>query len=229
MTASMIVHKEIKPVIDYLIDTEWRLKNNDKIPYEKIRQDLKNGLNILEEKLKGEPQLYEISGLIKYAITVLCDEVLNFINWEYQKTWQNSPLEKELYKAAQAGKKFYQLLENDALRHPVLAEVFYLCFVLAFQKRHIDDPQTIQGYKQKLYHAAQLSHILPDTDRFLSPGANKTIQTQISNFPPLFGTTSIIIFLVVLLGIYILVSQFLWHDVVSLISDISNHILSKGY
>jgi len=226
---SIIVNREIKPVIDYLIDTQWRLENKDSISYETIRRDLRQGIDTMEQKLNNYPNLTKINQTIKYAIVVLCDEILNFTKWDHQKTWQSAPLEKELFNCVKAGNLFFKLMENDALRHPLLAEVFYLCFVLGFQKRLKDDPKSIQHYKERLYHAAQFTNTIPDHDRFLSPGANNTLNIPIKKLPPLFGTASFIIFIVVLFGIYFIVSQFLWHDVIRLVSDISNYITTKGY
>ncbi|KPA19402.1 Type IV / VI secretion system, DotU domain protein [Candidatus Magnetomorum sp. HK-1] len=229
MTDSTIINKEIKPVIDYLIDTQWRLENKDAMSYDKIRHELKEGILLMEQKLKKYPNLSDIIHIIKYAIVVLCDEILNFTKWEGQKKWQNALLEKEMCNSVDAGNLFFKYMDNEALRHPLLAEIFYICFVLAFQKRLKNEHLSINRYKEKLYHAAQLTHIIPDNDRFLSPGANQTINIPIKNLPPLFGTTSLIIFIVMLIGAYLIASQFLWHDVIRLILDISNYITTKGY
>jgi type VI secretion system protein ImpK len=82
--------------------------------------------------------------LAKYALACWIDEVLGDASWEHRNTWQEHPLEIDLFNSRERYWKFYvdadqasRLPQRDAL------ETYYVCVVMGFQGLY-RPPQTSQ-------------------------------------------------------------------------------------
>jgi type VI protein secretion system component VasF len=128
----------------------------------------------------------------------------------------------DLFEKNIAGERFFELLENDGYRDPELAELFFVCLAIGFDRKIVRDKEM----KKRLY--ALINERLPEDERRLSPGAEEAIVKPISILPPLFGIVAITTVLIVSVVVYTISSQLLWHEASDFIHNVSQ-TLTKGH
>ena len=209
------------PLLNYLTALKRKLEKGEQLSPDVVRKDAKALLNDVESSLLRYSHFHTRLDLIKYVLTALIDEVIIFSSWEYNSDWQAYPLEMELFGKSIAGEKFFELLENDGYRDPELAELFFVCLGIGFDRKIVRDKEM----KKRLY--ALINNRLPEDERRLSPGAQEAIVKRGSKLPPMFGITAIVTVLVVSVVVYMVSSQLLWHDASKFIHTVSL-ALTKG-
>lgn len=209
------------PLLNYLTELKRKLAKGEQLSPDVVRKDAKSLLTNVENSLLKYSQFHTRLDLIKYVLTALIDEVIIFSSWEYNGDWQAHPLEMELFGKSIAGEKFFELLENDGYRDPELAELFFVCLGIGFDRKIVRDKEM----KKRLY--ALINDRLPENERRLSPGAQEAVVKRGSKLPPMFGITAIITVLVVSLLVYTVSSQLLWHDASKFIHNVSL-LLTQG-
>ncbi|MEW5767475.1 MAG: DotU family type IV/VI secretion system protein [bacterium] len=109
----------------------------------------------------------------KYALAAFLDEI---IGWE-------SRLEREFFQSNIAGEEFFDKLEQIRKvksRGDVL-QVYYLCLLLGFEGKYVQNPQRLQGYIQEFREGIRREGVTP-----LSPSAEiprEIIQRSRSSIP----------------------------------------------
>ena len=209
------------PLLNYLTELKRKLEKGEQLSPDVVRKDAKALLNDVESSLLRYSHFHTRLDLIKYVLTALIDEVIIFSSWEYNSDWQAYPLEMELFGKSIAGEKFFELLENDGYRDPEIAELFFVCLGIGFDRKIVRDKEM----KKRLY--ALINNRLPEDERRLSPGAQEAIVKRGSKLPPMFGITAIVTVLVVSVVVYMVSSQLLWHDASKFIHTVSL-ALTKG-
>jgi type IV/VI secretion system ImpK/VasF family protein len=208
--------------LNYLVELKLKLSKGEQISPDVLRNDAKALLSDVEKKLLEHSRFHTRLDLIKYVLTALIDEVVIFSSWEYHNEWQNHPLEMDLFEKNIAGERFFELLENDGYRDPELAELFFVCLAIGFDRKIVRDKEM----KKRLY--ALINERLPEDERRLSPGAEEAIVKPISILPPLFGIVAITTVLIVSVVVYTISSQLLWHEASDFIHNVSQ-TLTKGH
>lgn len=216
-----IIVKSAFPLLEYLVTLKRKLEQGEVLSPDVIRKDGKNLLTAVENDLLKFPHFHARLDLIKYVLTALIDEVVIFSPWQYAQDWQAHPLEMELFGESIAGEKFFELLENDGYRDPELAELFFLCLTIGFDRKIVRETEM----KKRLY--ALINERIPEDERRLSPGAEEAVIRPGSNLPPMFGIVAITTVLVVSVLIYTISSQLLWHEASKFIHNVSE-FLTKG-
>lgn len=216
-----IIVKSALPLLEYLVTLKQKLERGEILSQEVIRKDGKAFLSTVENELLKYPHFHTRLDLIKYVLTVLIDEVIIFSPWQYAEEWQAHPLEMELFGKSIAGERFFELLENDGYQDPELAELFFICLAIGFDRKIVRDTEM----KKRLY--ALINERLPEDERRISPGAEEAVIRTDTNLPPLFGIMAITTVLVVSALVYTISSQLLWHEASNFIHNVSE-ILTKG-
>ena len=216
------VIKCVQPIIDYLHNFHWRIDQENENSFEAIRQEVRSLYNDLIDCLPKAGIFEKKSDVVKYVIVVLVDDVINHSDWEFANTWINDSFEEEIYGLSDADILFYKYMKEDGETDPELAELFYISLLLGFNRNEDE----VRDNKYRLYHILNLE--LGEDDRYLSPGANKFREGKTKILPPLFGFWTLIIILSVSSGLYIIVSQILWDNAVSLIQDTALFINNIG-
>jgi len=217
-----VIIQSASPLLNYLVELKLKLSKGEQISPDVLRNDAKTLLSDVEKKLLEHSRFHTRLDLIKYVLTALIDEVIIFSSWEYHNEWQNHPLEMDLFKKNIAGEKFFELLENDGYRDPELAELFFVCLAIGFDRKIVRDKEM----KKRLY--ALINERLPEDERRLSPGAEEAVVKPISILPPLFGIVAITTVLIVSVVVYTISSQLLWHEASEFIHNVSRN-LTKGH
>jgi type IV/VI secretion system ImpK/VasF family protein len=217
-----IIIQSASPLLNYLVELKLKLSKGEQISPDVLRNDAKALLSDVEKKLLEHSRFHTRLDLIKYVLTALIDEVVIFSSWEYHNEWQNHPLEMDLFEKNIAGERFFELLENDGYRDPELAELFFVCLAIGFDRKIVRDKEM----KKRLY--ALINERLPEDERRLSPGAEEAIVKPISILPPLFGIVAITTVLIVSVVVYTISSQLLWHEASDFIHNVSQ-TLTKGH
>ncbi|WP_083927832.1 type IVB secretion system protein IcmH/DotU [Desulfobacter curvatus] len=217
-----IIIQSASPLLNYLVELKLKLSKGEQISPDVLRNDAKTLLSDVEKKLLEHSRFHTRLDLIKYVLTALIDEVIIFSSWEYHNEWQNHPLEMDLFEKNIAGERFFELLENDGYRDPELAELFFVCLAIGFDRKIVRDKEM----KKRLY--ALINERLPEDERRLSPGAEEAVVKPISILPPLFGIVAITTVLIVSMVVYTISSQLLWHEASEFIHNVSRN-LTKGY
>jgi len=220
-TTGNLIIKSSEPIFNYLMNLKEKLELGEVFSPEVIRKDAIKLIAAAEKELLKNPNFHTRLDIIKYVLTALIDEVIIFSPWKYAQEWQVNPIEMELFGKSIAGEKFFELLESDGYRDPELAELFYNCLAIGFNRKIVRERE----YKQRLY--ALISDRIPEDERRLSPGAAETIIREDSRLPPLFGILAITTVLVVSALVYAISSQFLWSEASEFIHNVSI-ILNKG-
>lgn len=203
------------PLLNYLTDLKRKLAKGEQLSPDVVKKDAKSLLADVENSLLKYPDFHTRLDLIKYVLTALIDEVIIFSSWEYNNDWQANPLEMELFGKSIAGERFFELLENDGYRDPELAELFFVCLAIGFDRKIVRDKEM----KKRLY--ALINNRLPEDERRLSPGAQEAIVKSGAKLPPMFGVAAIVTVLVVSVLVYTISSQLLWHDASKFIHHVS--------
>lgn len=220
-TTENLIVKSALPLLEYLVTLKQKLEQGETLSPDVIRKDGKTLLASVEKDLLKYPHFHTRLDLIKYVLTALIDEVIIFSPWQYAKDWQAHPLEMELFGKSIAGERFFELLENDGYRDPELAELFFICLAIGFDRKIVRETEM----KKRLY--ALINERIPEDERRLSPGAEEAVIQAGNNLPPLFGLVAITTVLVVSVLVYTISSQLLWHEASKFIHNVSE-ILTKG-
>jgi len=221
ITGENLIIGSASPLFNYLTELKRKLEKGEQLSPDVLRKDAKALLNDVESSLLKYSHFHTRLDLIKYVLTALTDEVIIFSSWEYNNDWQAYPLEMELFGKSIAGERFFELLENDGYRDPELAELFFVCLGIGFDRKIVRDREM----KKRLY--ALINNRLPEDERRLSPGAQEAVVKRGSQLPPMFGITAIVTVLVVSVLVYMVSSQLLWHDASKFIHNVSL-FLTKG-
>lgn len=216
-----IIVKSALPVLEYLVMLKQKMEQGEILSPDVIRKDGKALLASVEDELLKYPHFHSRRKTIKYVLTALIDEVVIFSSWQYAAEWQAHPLEMEIFGESIAGEKFFALLENDGYRDPELAELFFICLSIGFNRKIVRET----GMKQRLY--ALINDRIPEDERRISPGAEEAVIRPDSNLPPLFGVVAVTTVLVVSALVYTISSQMIWHEASKFIHDVSV-FLTKG-
>lgn len=216
-----LITKSVSPLLEYLVTLKQNFERGVTLSPDVLRKDVRNLLSEVENELLNYTQFHTRLDLIKYVLTALIDEVIIFSPWQYSNEWQTHPLEMELFGKSIAGERFFELLENDGYRDPELAELFFNCLAIGFDRKIVRDKEM----KRRLY--ALINDRIPEDERRLSPGAEEAVIRPGSNLPPLFGIVAITTILVISALVYTIASQWLWHDASKFIHNVSE-ILTKG-
>lgn len=217
-----LIIQSASPLLNYLVELKLKLAKGEQISPDVLRNDAKALLSDVEKKLLEYSRFHTRLDLIKYVLTALIDEVIIFSSWEYHNEWQNHPLEMDLFEKNIAGERFFELLESDGYRDPELAELFFVCLAIGFDRKIVRDKEM----KKRLY--ALINERLPEDERRLSPGAEEAVVKPISILPPLFGIVAITTVLIVSVVVYTISSQLLWHEASEFIHNVSQN-LTKGH
>ena len=217
-----IIVTSCQPVFDYLIQLRETYKPGEPIPLAHIRTECKDLLTHMETHLLKYPKNHTRLDVVKYVVTSLIDEVIIFSSWSNSDEWHAHPLEMELFGKSIAGERFFELLHSYGYRDPELAELFYICLCIGFDRKIVQENQ----YKERLY--ALIIDRLPEDERRLSPGAEEAIAGSTVNLPPMFGYMTLTITLFVAVLVYIVASQMLWNESSEFIHQVSATI-GKGY
>ncbi len=217
---NIIIHAAM-PLFDYLTALKQKLEKGETISQDVIKKDAKSLLADVEEQLLKYPHFHSRLDLIKYVLTALIDEVIIFSPWQYNQQWQSHPLEMELFGKSIAGERFFELLENDGYRDPELAELFFICLAIGFDRKIVRDREM----KKRLY--ALINERIPEDERRLSPGAEEAVIKPGTKLPPLFGLVAITTVLAIFVLVYTVSSQLLWHEASKFIHNVSV-FLTKG-
>lgn len=209
------------PLLNYLVELKRKLAKGEQLSPDVVRKDAKALLSEVENNLLKYSDFHTRLDKIKYVLTALIDEVIIFSSWEYNSDWQANPLEMELFKESIAGERFFELLENDGYRDPELAELFFVCLGIGFDRPVVREKEM----KKRLY--ALINNRIPEDERRLSPEAQEAVIKRSSKLPPMFGITAIITVLVISVLVYTVSSQLLWHDASKFIHTVSV-FLTKG-
>ncbi len=206
----------VQAVLDTLAGLRIRFEAGETLSQLQVRDILKEKLKEMENTLNKFPALHSRQQTIKYVIVALIDEVMIFSKWPYAKHWQQNPLELEVFGRSIAGENFFSLLENEGLRDPELAELFFVCLCFGFNRNE----HQYRDCKQRLY--ALIPRRIPEDERRLSPGAEDTVRGRQNTLPPMIGYTALIIAIVVSTICYWVASQWLWHDAADYFHYVSN-------
>ena len=216
-----LIIRATSPLLNYLAKLKQKFAKGEQMSPDVLRKDSKDLLAEVENNLLKYSDYHTRLDLIKYVLTALIDEVIIFSAWEYHSDWQAHPLEMDLFGKSIAGERFFELLENDGYRDPELAELFFVCLGIGFDRKIVRDKEM----KKRLY--ALINNRIPEDERRLSPGAQEAVVKRSSKLPPMFGITAIVTVLIVSVLVYTVASQLLWHDASKFIHNVSL-LLTKG-
>ncbi|MBF0232050.1 MAG: DotU family type IV/VI secretion system protein [Desulfamplus sp.] len=217
-----IIIASCQPIFEYILQMRSNYKTGKPFPMDEVRNECLDLLKRMETNLLKYPKNHSRLDIVKYIITSLIDEIIIFSAWTNSDEWQAHPLEMELFGKSVAGERFFELLESYGYRDPELAELFYICLSIGFDRKIVQEKE----YKQRLY--ALIINRLPEDERRLSPGAEEAIVGDKVNLPPMFGYMTVAIVLVVAIFVYVVASQMLWNDASEFINNLSATI-TKGY
>ena len=212
----------VQPVLEYLLKLRAQFSKNEDIPLESVRKRLLDLIHEAEACLKKLPEMGMKIDVIKYIATALADEIIIFSRWRHAEQWKTQSLEKEIFNTNVSGERFFELLEKEGRSDPQLAELFYICLCLGFQRKKAD----VLKMKENLYML--ISSRLPDAERHLSPGAQQAIRVAEKRLPPLFGMWAFVIVIGASVMFYYIAGKWIWNDAVELIHTISLELI-KGY
>ena len=217
-----ILMNSVRPVFEYLIGLRCRLDSDEKIGIDHLQSELSVIVEKMLSDLNKTLELKEKIYTVGYIVTSLLDNAINYSRWEHADKWRDHLLEEKYFETNVAGDKFFELLQKHGYQDHDLAEIFYNCLLLGFQ----NDNEEVPKIKNRLYRL--INDRLPEDDRFISPGAEQVIAKKDQFLPPMFGTLAIIIIIMILTGLYLIISQWMWNDAAKLIHDTAN-ILRNGY
>ncbi|MCL6504678.1 MAG: DotU family type IV/VI secretion system protein [Pirellulales bacterium] len=122
--------KAVDPVIERTLSLLERLELGEEADPQVERSRLKDLLSHAEA-LIGQNEEWKLA---KYALACWIDEVLINAQWSGRASWENFPLEVELFGTQEAYDRYF-LRAQEASNFPNrdALEVYYVCFVLGFR------------------------------------------------------------------------------------------------
>jgi type VI secretion system protein ImpK len=107
---------------------------------EALRERLKNLLNKIEHKARGEGIDHDDIEFTLYALIAFLDEVIIRSQWVQKDIWITKPLQLEFFGSYNAGEVFYSKLDELRRRphstYDVL-QVYYFCLALGFKGKYL--------------------------------------------------------------------------------------------
>jgi len=224
MSQNSIV-KASEPLLNYLLKLIHQFESNAFVAYDDTRVQLNLLLLDVEKNLESNPVIHEKIKTVKYILAALIDHVLTFSKWDGAAKWCENLFEMKFFNTAIAGDKFYEIIQNEGMNDPELAEILFLClnFWAPFYTRS-DIP--IVDLKQRLYYL--IPERLPNDDREISKRVDKMVTQNEKLRSPALGFWIFAIIISVCTAIYIQASIWIWEDAVKIITDISEKLMNRG-
>lgn len=168
----------------------------------------------------------------QYVMAALADEILIHMEWEGKDEWRENPLEYKLFGSKVAGEKFFKDLDkllddgNPALLE--MATVYHHALSLGFQGRYRGgDGAKLDVYRKRLHiFIFQRDAVWLDETPNLFPDAHEhLLDAGTGEKLPYLGRWIFIV--VVLITVYIGISDYIWRDLTEELSIITDLILKK--
>jgi len=212
-------------LLQYLLKLIPQFENNVPIHYETIRKELFDLINNVEMRLESISGMYEKVTTVKYILVTLIDHVLTFSDWEGASKWRDNLFEMAFFDTCIGGDRFFELLMDEGLRDPELAEFFFLCLNF-LGPNHSDAGLDICALKQRLYH--MIPERISENERMITPDAEKMITKKEKIRSPIMGFWLFFIMIAAFSLIYITCSIWIWEDAVKVITEISEQLMERG-
>ncbi len=198
----------------------------------KLTTVLENVSNVMSSQTRlNNQKLNEV----KYAMTVLVDEIFINMRWDGAKFWRFNLLEKQLFQSEIAGEKFFSILDAalDDTRsiNEDIAFVYLMCLSLGFKGKYRGNEhgdEYISWYKDKLYallHKKPSRLFYPGRAHMISECYEYTITEDNKQSIPDTHFWAMVIMGVVF--VYITVSYFVWFGITDEISEVLQAIAEQ--
>lgn len=199
-----------------------------------INRDLSNLLEAQKSEIHSRggdywAGMYEQS---QYVMAALADEIFLHMDWEGRDEWRDNLLEYRLFKSKEAGEKFFRDLKklladgNPALLD--MATVYHQALSLGFKGKHRGgDGAKLDFYRKRLHtFIFQREATWLDETEYILPDAHEKLADQGTGEKlPYLGRWIFII--IVLIVLYVGISDYIWRDLTKELTVITDLILKK--
>lgn len=153
------------PLFLYLA-TFWRNSSASKATLAELKQSMRDQLENVRGECQRDPRLAGLYERLHYALVAAADQVVLSSSWPQRASWSTQPLEKDLFKKLEGGKRFFRLVEEvlqdtgeDAVE---LAECLFTCMALGFRGELLGEKKELERFRRALFEKARLAGALGD-------------------------------------------------------------------
>ena len=173
------------PLFLYL-STFWRSAASSRATQQEVKEQLLAIFEKIADECRREPRLAPLYERIHYALVAAADQIVLSSTWPERTKWALAPLEKDLFKKLEGGKRFFRLVD-EVLQEPTaeaaeIAECLFQCIALGFRGELIGEKRELERMRRSLFEKARLAGALgnrltPDASDRTVPGRPVTLPT----------------------------------------------------
>lgn len=173
------------PLFLYL-STFWRNASSSKTTMPELKQGLQAQFDAVAAECARDPRLAALFERVRYGLVAAADQVVLSSSWPQRAQWSAAPLEKDVFKKLEGGKRFFKLVE-EVLRDPSdeaaeVAECLFACMALGFRGELLGERKELERCRRQLFEKARLAgalgeHLTPDAYGRNAEGRAVTLPT----------------------------------------------------
>ncbi|HUR29165.1 MAG TPA: DotU family type IV/VI secretion system protein [Planctomycetota bacterium] len=159
------LHEACTPIFLFLTSFR-RNSETSTLGIDELRDLLVREIERVERACENDRKLRAQFERAKYALVAAADQVVLGSNWNNRAAWSMQLLEQHFYQTAEAGTKFFALVDelladtaNDAAE---VAHVLFTCMALGFQGELMGDRKELDRRRLLLFEKARLAGALGD-------------------------------------------------------------------
>jgi type IV/VI secretion system ImpK/VasF family protein len=172
------------------LSTFWRNSASSRATLIEVKEQLRAQFEQLRADCMGDPRLASKFERAHYALVAAADQIILSSNWPQRAQWTTAPLEKDLFKKLEGGKRFFRLveeiIEDPSEEAPEIAECLFICVALGFRGELIGEKKQLEKTRRGLFEKARLAGVL---GKRLTPDA---YGRNIPGKPVVLPTTNIV-------------------------------------
>jgi len=208
----------------FLVTFRRKIRKGIPVDLSEVRNRLEVVFAEQEAAARANPSLFALYEKAKYPLVALADEVVLTCDWEHASVWASETLEQRYFGTNIAGDQFFVLIDELGDDEPEMAQVLYTCLCLGFRGRYREDAQELQTLRSRLYR--QIPQYMASRGERLCPDAYRVEEGSAGGLRPLVNLARVGIVCVVLVIVYLVVSQLFWNRVTETISVVAEDIRS---
>lgn len=131
-----------------------------KLAPKELQEALERELDAARERCEADLRLRPLFERVHYPLVAMIDQAVLTSAWPHKAVWQVNLLETRRFRTAEAGKRFYSVVE-EVLADPrdearEVAELLFTCMGLGFQGRLIGERKEFERQRRLLFDKARL-------------------------------------------------------------------------
>lgn len=137
-------------LFEYLVRFREKAPTVEAPTFAQARNDFIDIFSRMDAQARADISLAGPYQQIRYALTVLADDVILNSSWDQAPRWKRECLELRFFGTEAGGSRFFDLAEDLGKTPKDVAAIYYLCLALGFRgERSPDDPR-LEALKEKL-------------------------------------------------------------------------------